>query len=170
MLKSYPRRSFLGVGLILAGLLLLLGQLHYLTVGWATVLWGALAVLGLYRIILGFTLAGKGMWFGSMLLGIGGYNVLLAMRVAFIPSYLMLPAIIILAGAGILLGYIAAPRRWHLLVPALLLMGLGTVMAMAEEGYFSRWDVIDTIQMWWPAALILFGAALLLDKDRPSLK
>ena len=70
----------------------------------------------------------------------------------------------ILAGAGIMLTFAARPKNWHLLVPAFILMGLGTVMAMAEEGFFDRWEVIDWIRTWWPVGLILFGLAMLLNR------
>ena len=44
-----------------------------------------------------------------------------------------------------------------------LLLGTGSVTICAEIGILERWEIVDTIHMWWPAALILFGGALLLN-------
>lgn len=169
MNKRIRSHVFLGISLIVLGALLLLHQLHYVGISKLAIFWGVLVALGLYKVVAGFTRNGQGAWFGTMLVGVGGYYLLDEYSIFYLPSYLHLPAFVVLIGAGIFMSFLASPRRWHLLVPSLLLIGLGTVMILSEQGYFDRWEVIDAIRMWWPVALILFGAALLLNRNRPQV-
>jgi hypothetical protein len=166
---ALPKRSLLGVGLIAAGALLLLSRMHVLHFDWHVLFWTALTMLGLYRLVTGFLQKGRGVFFGTVVTAVGAYELLKACDAAYIPPYLVMPGLLILAGVGLLLAFAAAPRRWHLLVPSVILIGIGTVALLAEEGYFSRWEVVDALRTWWPVGLILFGAAVLLNRrqERP---
>ncbi len=163
---ALQKRSLVGVGLIAAGALLLLGRLHLMHIDWPTLLWGGLALLGVYRVVLGFTQKGRGVFIGTAAAAVGTYALLRESGAFFIPHELVLPSMILLAGLGIFLTFLAAPQRWHLLVPALLLLALGGALVLAEEGYLDAWEVLDLLRIWWPLALVLFGIALLLNRDR----
>ena len=164
MLHAISRRSWFGVGLVVIGALLLLSRMDLLTLDGRTLLWGAVMVLGLYRLVVGFMEGGRGVFLGAAVAAVGGYQLLRHYHAAYIPPYLMIPSIMVLAGAAIFLSFMASPRRWHLLIPSVVLAGFGTLMILAEEGALDRWDVIDFVHTWWPAALVLFGAALLLSR------
>jgi hypothetical protein len=158
------KRFIPGIVLILIGVLLLLRQLHVFWFHGPVVLWGLLAALGFYRLVLGLRRDGKGVVFGSMAAIIGSYMVLHDLGYAYLPHYQIFPGMMMLVGVGVLMTVIAAPRKWHNLVPAFLFIGFGAVMAMAEEGMFDRWEVMDFVRMWWPVGLILFGIALLVNR------
>ena len=108
------------------------------------------------------------MFLGVCAVGIGGYQLLEEYTSVYVPHYLVLPSLMILAGVGILFLYFTALNKWHLLVPSLLLIGLGCLIIFAEEGYLDRWELIDLLRTWWPAALVLFGAAMLLNQLRQN--
>jgi len=165
MVYSLPKRSLIGVGLIAAGVLLLVARLHLLYFDWRVLFWGAVALAGIYRLVTGFLQHGRGVFLGTVLTALGVYQVMRQYDAVYIPGYLLMPWLLILAGTGVLLTFLAAPRRWHLLVPALFFTGLGSAIILAEEGYFDRWELIDLLRMWWPAALVLFGVALLLNRS-----
>ncbi len=165
-MKTYAHRPWLGIGLIALGVALLLHQLRVLPIEWREVWWGAVCVAGVWLIVKGFTNQGKGMFLGVCAVGIGGYKLLSNFTTLYIPSYLVVPSLMILAGVGILFVYFTTLSRWHLLVPSLLLIGLGGLIVIAEQGYIDRWAVIDFLRTWWPASLVLFGTAMLLNQIR----
>ena len=79
--------------------------------------------------------------------------------------------LLVVVGCGFLLSFLRQWREWHLAVPAVAFLGIGGVMLLAEFGYLGRWMVLDAIRQWWPLALVLFGAALLMNRGtarRPS--
>ncbi len=166
-MSTVSRRPWLGIGLIAVGAVLLLHQLHLLPIAWREVWWAAVCVVGAYLVIKGFSSKGKGMIPGVFAVGVGGYKLLSTyFDAVYIPSYLVLPSLMILVGVGILFVYFTDLGRWHLLVPSLLLIGLGALISVAEMGYIDRWAVIDFLRTWWPAALVLFGTAIILNSLR----
>jgi hypothetical protein len=165
-MHTQQRLPWLGIGLIAVGVFLLLKQIGVFRVYWYDILWVVLSVGGVLLIVRGLVQHGRGVFLGVCLAAIGGYKLMLAYTDFYIPSYLIFPSLLILAGVGVLLVYVARPRDWHLLIPSVLLLGLGGLMIMAEEGYFSRWELVDFLRTWWPAALVLFGTGLLLNRRR----
>jgi len=167
-MQHFSHRPWFGFGLIVVGAVLLLHQFHVLPISWHDVWWGAVCIVGCVLIVRGFAEKGKGMFLGVCAVGIGGYQLLEEYTSVYIPHYLVLPSLMILAGVGILFLYFTALNKWHLLVPSLLLIGLGCLIIFAEEGYLDRWELIDLLRTWWPAALVLFGAAMLLNQLRQN--
>ncbi len=163
-MQPFSRRPWLGIGMIAIGAVLLLHQLHVLPIAWREVWWAAVCIGGASLMVKGFTSKGKGMFLGVCAVGIGGYKLLSTYTFLYIPSFLIVPSLMILAGVGILFVYFTALNRWHLLVPSLLLISLGAVIVVAEEGYIDRWAVIDFLRTWWPVSLVLFGVAMLLNQ------
>ncbi|HTX99191.1 MAG TPA: DUF5668 domain-containing protein [Bacteroidota bacterium] len=162
-METIARRPWLGIGLIAVGVVLLLHQLRVIPIDWRDVWWAAVCIVGVWLIVRGFTNKGKGMFWGVVAAGVGGYKLLMWHTSVYIPNYLAIPSLMILAGVGILFVYFTQLDRWHLLVPSLLLIGLGGLIVVAEEGYIDRWTVIDFLRTWWPASLVLFGTAMLLN-------
>ena len=165
-MQHLSRRPWLGIGLIALGAILLLHQFHIVPIDLNTAWWVAVCGAGIYLIIRGFPNQGRGVFPGVCAMGIGGYELLKNYTSVYIPSYLVMPSLMILAGVGILFVYFSCLSRWHLLVPSLLLIGLGSLIVVAEEGYVDRWALIDFLRTWWPASLVLFGTALLLNQMR----
>ncbi len=163
-MQNAYRRPWLGIGLVLLGGLLLLHQFRLFTIDWHDVFWLAVCVAGVTLIVRGFPRQGRGAFLGVCAAGVGGYELLKSYGYVWIPSYLVLPALMILAGVGILVVYFSNLHRWHLLVPSFLLFGLGALIFAAEQGYIDRWALIDFLHKWWPASLVLFGTAILLNE------
>jgi hypothetical protein len=150
--------------LILVGAALLLDRAHVLSFGWWSIFWAVVTVLGAHKMYLAFrSPAERGMVWGTMLFFVGLYNVLEDFNVLLLPGGTLFPAFLVVVGLGFFLALLRQPREWHLAVPALAFLGIGTVMVLAEIDYLGRWAVLDMIRQWWPIALVLFGAALLLN-------
>jgi hypothetical protein len=160
------RVPFVALGLILVGVLLLLDRAHVVNFGGWAVLWGVVGLYGAYRIVEGFRSPDKGgiVW-GTLLLCVGLYQLLEEVGVIALPGGMLLPALLVVVGTGVLLAVARRPSEWHLAIPALLLIGAGVAMVLAEMDLLDRWEILDLFQTWWPAALILFGAALILNRS-----
>ena len=101
---------------------------------------------------------------GTILFFVGLYLVLEDLHVLLFPGGTLFPLFLVVVGLGFFLALLRQPHEWHLAVPALCFLGVGAVMVLAEIDYLGRWAVLDMIRQWWPLALVLFGAALLLNR------
>lgn len=161
MRKGFP---LLPVLLIIVGAALLLDRTGVLAFGWWTIFWAVVALLGMYKMVEAFRTPSRGrMVWGTILFFVGLYCVLEDLAVLILPGGMLFPALLAIVGLGFLLALLRQPREWHLAVPAVALLGIGALMLCAELNYLPRWLVIDLIRQWWPAALVLLGAALLLN-------
>ncbi len=157
------RFSWLGVGLVLVGGTMLLDRIGVVQVGWQPVLWALLSVYGIVKAIDGFSKKKSGrVFWGTFLFLFGVYNVLRHLDIVELRSYWLFPAIVLIVGFSLLMMYLSSPKDWHLLIPAVALLGTGVVIVLTEFGYFYRYDVMEAFRMYWPIGLILFGLALVL--------
>lgn len=161
------RIPWFAVGLIAVGAVMLLNRFAVISLGWPIVLWGLVALFGAQRMITGFSARRRGrVFWGSLLFLFGLYRILHRLDIVEVDHHLFFPTLMLIVGLSFLLMYISAPKEWHLLIPALVFVGLGGTLLLTEYGYFDRWEVMWTIREYWPAVLIVFGASLLL-KSRP---
>ncbi len=161
MRKDFP---LLPVLLIVIGGGLLLDRTGVLAFGWWTVVWAVVATLGLHKIIQAFLVPARGrMVWGTTLFFVGLYFVLEDLGFLVLPGGMLFPGLLAVVGLGFLLALLRQPGEWHLAVPAVVLLGTGALMISAELNYLARGMVLDLVRQWWPAALVLFGAALLLN-------
>jgi hypothetical protein len=160
------RFSWFGAGLVVVGVLLLLHRLGYVPFGWHTVFWGVVALAGAFKMYRSFIMKRRGgAFWGTILFVLGTLNVLDEVNL-FTLDHPFVPAVIFLTvGMGFLLSYSVEPNEWHVLVPCAIFLALGGVMLLSEMGYLYQWDVEDFIRKYWPAALILFGGSLLLNRQ-----
>lgn len=157
------RFSWLGMGLVLVGGAMLLDRLNVVQVGWQSVVWALVAAYGTMKSIDGFNKKKSGrVFWGTFLFLFGAYNVLRGLDVIELRSYWLVPALLLIVGFSLLMMYLCTPRDWHLLVPAIALLGVGSSIVLTELGYFYRYDVIETIRMYWPISFVVFGLALVL--------
>ena len=164
-ISASTRFPWFAVALILIGTTMLLDRLDVLPVQWQIVAWGVLMLFGAHRVILGFTLRWRGrVFWGTLLFLLGLYNILYHLDVVERYPHMFFPVIMVAIGMSLLMRYAVAPKEWHILIPAMVLTGLGGVLLFAEYGYFDRWEIMWMIRRYWPVALILFGASLLLKK------
>ena len=165
------RGSWFGVGLIVLGISMLLDRLEILRFGWHPVLWTLLALVGLVRAIDGFgkKKIGRVFW-GTFLFLFGAYILLREIDAVELRSYWWLPAMMLIVGFSILMMVVCAPREWHLLVPSVVLLGIGAAMVLTEFGYFYSHDIVEAVRMYWPVGMILFGLSLVLQRSFPRSK
>jgi hypothetical protein len=162
---SNVRFPWFGIALIVVGAAMLLSRIGVVTFGWHAALWGIVALFGAYKLITAFPTrrSGAAFW-GTVFLVGGGYLMLEDLSVLYVSSYLLFPWTVVLVGVAFLMMFMVAPRNWHVLVPSLFFLGVGAVMVLSEMGYLNRWDVVETVRMYWPIVLVLFGITLLLNR------
>ncbi len=162
MCQRFP---FFGLLLILVGAVMLLDRTGVISLGWHSVFWGLVTLLGAYKLYAGFAdPAREGIFWGTLFFFVGAYNFLNDLDLLEFSSSLLLPLFLIVMGVGFLLKFFRHLHDWHLIVPALFFVGLGAAMVLSELGTVGRWEVLGAIKAYWPVALILFGAALLLNR------
>jgi len=162
------RFSWLGTGLVIIGAAMLLDRLDLVRVGWQPVFWIVILIFGGLRAVDGFSRKKHGrVFWGTMLFLFGTYQLLRGLDVVELRSYWMLPAMLVIVGSSFLMMYVGSPREWHLLIPSALLLGTGAALILTEHGYIYRYDVIETVRLYWPVGLIMFGLALVARRILP---
>jgi hypothetical protein len=157
--------SWFGVGLILTGSVLLLHRLDYIDFGVRPLLWSLVALFGVIRCVDGFRHKRPArVFWGAFLFFFGSYGLTWYVDAidTVMPSWP--PALVLMVGASFLVTYASVPRSWQLLVPAVTLTGVGVLMTMTEFGYLYRFEVSRILGVLLPAALILFGLAIILQR------
>jgi hypothetical protein len=152
-----------GSVLILVGALLLSDRFNLFAFRWPEVLWAGVAVLAGVMLVRHFKGGEGAVFWWTVLLLFAGYKLLRGFGIWYPPESIGLPALLVMAGIGFFVMFLAVPRNWHLLIPALALGGFGTIMLLSELGLMAEVDARAFVKNYWPFALIAFGAALLLN-------
>jgi hypothetical protein len=157
--------TWFGVLLVLVGCVLLLRGMGVLELEWGIVLWTAVGVGGAVWVIRGFRRSEPGRVFWGTMLFLGAlFMMLRSVPYVQISSYYAVPAGVLALGLAFLSAFICRPRNLPLLVSAAVFCSLAGGIWMVEFGYLYRWDVVSAVQSYWPVALILFGASLLVPR------
>jgi succinate-acetate transporter protein len=169
-MKALPVRfSWFAVALIVTGTAMLLHRLHVIHINWHAIFWGVVALGGLYKLVAGFAAKERGrVFWGTVFLTAGGFALLNIYDVIDPEPGLAVSGFLIALGIAFLLMFVTTPRDWYVLVPALFFLLVGGAVLSVEMGYYDRWDVATVIGSYWPAGLILFGVALLLNRGRKA--
>jgi hypothetical protein len=151
------------------GIGLLLRQLNIIRIDGKTFLLFGLIAYGGAVIIRSYTMnIRQSLFFASLcfysgvLLLLGKYGLVENSPYIYVPGFLMV------FGLAFVMLFIFNIRDVHLLVPAIIFIGLGIAFMMTEIGYWYVSDVKDVIRMYWPLALILFGGLMLLRRNSKS--
>ena len=154
--------SALGIILVLLGVLLLLHKMHFLRIEFSQVLWLLAALWGIVEVTRGFTRSRKGkIFWGTVLFLFGVFFFLRTLDTFYFHEYMIPSAAFLIFGIAYLMMYLNNLREWYLLIPAILLIGVGGAFTLAEIGYLSRWEVWDAVRMYWPVSLILIGFGII---------
>ncbi len=165
--KHFP---WIGIVLMLAGLALLLDKLDILTVGTPTLIWVLCMLFGIAMVTQGFSTTNGGrIFFGTLFFLYGLYFLLHSIDAFEMRGHLFVPASFVIFGFAFVMIYLNNVREWILLLPAVLLMGIGTLYIMGSMGYFNPWEIREVVRLYWPVGLIIIGLAIVL-RRRTALR
>lgn len=169
MSRTANRVSLLGLFLIAFGLVILLKKFHVIHIQSAELVWPLLAIMGLFLTGRGLidNKRGKIVW-GTVLFLYSIFFFLRSLDTVYVPIDLILPATFMIFGiVGIML-FVSRPGDWYFLIPGLLLLAVGASVLLSEYGYWYGWEMRQFVKTWWPAALVLFGAGMILRHRKPK--
>jgi hypothetical protein len=160
--------SIAGIFLILAGSMLILSKLHFMSYSWKFIFWACFGVLGFVMAVQGFITRRRGRVFWGSLFFFAAIALLMHRMDAVRMAPMDFPAIVSLAaGLAFLVLFVFDPRRFGVLIPALILGGYGILY------YLWWWDIVDLfdvkyyLRTYWPVLVIIWGMALVF-KPRNS--
>lgn len=161
--KNSRHISWFGIALIVIGVGLLISKLHILEIEFSTIFWPLLMLLGIVSVGRGFSgsRGGKIFW-GTVLFLYSLYFLLRSLDLLEPHDSLFFSVGLLVFGFAFLMLFVNNFREWYYLIPAFILCGMGSVFLFSEYGFLDAWDVWDLARLYWPAALILFGLAMLL--------
>jgi len=155
--------AFWGIALVIIGVVLLVHKLDLLPFSWSVVISAGLTIVALVMIIRKFRERGGNVFWWTLLLCYGVISFLRTSGSLDVPPWYGLPLALISIGIAIGLTVALRPRDWHLAVPSVLFLGVGAAILLTEMEMLDEDVVRSAISAYWPFALILFGAALLLN-------
>jgi len=159
--KSHP--VWLGIVLIVVGLAMLFDHLQVIPMSGWLVFWVCITALSATMVVRNSRRKEGGTFWFTILFFFGLYKTLRNLGTLDIDASLGFPLLLIFAGIGVAVVVLTYPSRWHLVVPAIALIGTGAAMLLSELGVIPTWDVRAAISNYWPVAVVLFGAAMLLN-------
>ena len=160
-MKSHP--VGFGIVLIVVGLAMLLDHLDILAMSWWLIFWASVAVGSAVVLVRNSRHKQGGVFWLTVLFFFALYKTLRLLGALEFHESMGLPLLMVIAGIGLVAVVVTHPVRWHLLVPAVILIGVGGAMVLAEMDVFTALDVRTAVNNYWPVAVILFGAAMLLN-------
>ncbi len=160
--QQINRLPIFGIILVVLGVGLLLRQMDVIRVDGKTMLLFGLIAYGASMVIRSFIMnirqslfLGSVSFFGGVLLLLGNYEVIEPTAYIYVPGFLMT------FGLSFLMLFIYNYKDFHLLLPAVIFIGLGIAFMMTEIGYLYPSDVKEAISQYWPVVIILFGVLML---------
>lgn len=153
---------FFGIILVVVGVGLLLRQMNILRIDGKSMLLFGFIAYGTAMVIRSFFMNirqslffGSVCFFSGVLLLLGNYELIEPTAYVYVPGFLMA------FGLSFLMLFIFNYKDFHLLLPAIIFIGLSVAFMMTEIGYLYPSDVKEAIRQYWPAAIILFGVLML---------
>jgi hypothetical protein len=144
---------------------MLFDHLHVLAMSWWVLFWVSIVMVSGVALVRNIRARDGAIFWWTVLLFFGVYKTMRALGVVSFHESMGLPLLLFIAGAALVAMVVAQPARWHMLVPAAASLVLGTAMLLAEMDVLAAADVRLAVRNYWPVALILFGAALLLNRS-----
>lgn len=167
MTKGTPVKSpylFGGLLLIAVGTVLLVKKAGMTDLSWGDIAWLFVCLVGAVKLYRGFAhpSSGRGgIFWGTVLLLIGGIVFLDRLDVLNVPHYLREALLMFIGATGCLLVVVRRPGDWHLLVPAAAFAAIGVGTLMVDLSWWSDWEFRDAVIRYFPLACLVFGAAIL---------
>jgi len=169
MSRTVNRVSLLGLFLIAFGVVILLKKFHVIDLRAGELIWPLLAVLGLFMTGRGLIDDRKGKIIGGTVIFL--YSIFFLLRTMdgfYVPIDLIVPATFLIFGIVMVMLFVNRPGEWYYLIPGLVLLAIGGSVMLTEYGYWYGWEAREFLKTWWPAALVLFGAGMVLRHRKPK--
>jgi len=163
MRTHQSRIAWFPFALIILGAALLARRFHVAWAGWPALFWLLVIAWGSVKLYNGFVWRSRGriVW-GVIWVVVGGMFLLGAVDELFLSPGIVVGGIFLACGAGLIAAFARNVRDWHLAVPGVLCLLVSGAVLSTETGWLSERAVVPVVSTWWPAGLILFGAALLV--------
>ena len=152
-----------GIVLIVIGLAMLLDHVHIVSMSWWLIFWASVAAGSAVVLVRNSQQKQGGVFWLTVLFFLALYKTLQLLGALEFHESMGLPLLLVITGIGLVVVVVTHPVRWHLLVPAVVLIGVGCAMVLAELDLVSAWEVRSVVNTYWPVGVILFGAAMLLN-------
>lgn len=160
-MKSRP--VWFGIVLIVVGLAMLLDHMEILSMSWWLIFWACVTAGSAVVLARSSKSREGGVFWLTVLFFFALYQTLRQLGAMDVHEAIGFPLLLVIAGIGLVVVVVTHPVRWHLLVPAVVLIGVGGAMLLAEYDVITHWAVRNAVNSYWPVALILFGGAMLLN-------
>lgn len=157
---------WLGSALIIVGALLLLDNIAVVGVSWWLLFWGGLAAASGVVFVRKIRAKQDGSFWWVLLFCFSLYKFLDAAGWIDVPAWYGFPLVLFALAAAFGLQVVARPGDWHMLVPAIVCAAVGIVILLSETGALAQTEARALLASYWPVALLLFGAALLINSRR----
>jgi|GEM_PF-138821 len=153
-----------GILLVLAGILLLLHNLHIYRLSWSTFYPLALLFLGLWFFAKAALEKNAGLVFSGSLLFLFGTFFFLrnVLDLWWTDELLFWPVFLIIPGLSFLIMYLFRPREWGILVTAVILLFLGGMALGKNLGWYYEYPIFAWGRKYWPVLLIVLGIYLVV--------
>jgi hypothetical protein len=163
MERETRKGLLLGLMLIVLGAALLLSRLHVLDIGFWTIFWPLLMLLGMLSVVGGFSKNRRGkIFWGTVLFLYALYFFMQNLDFLELRGHVFPPATFLIFGIAFLMLFVNNLNDWYFLIPSLFLGLIGLFLIMADYGYLYRSEVWEAVHVYWPIALILIGIGIIL--------
>ena len=161
------RGSWFGIALVIVGGALLLDRFNLVEVDFATIFWPLVMLFGLVAAGRGFSLNKRGkVFWGTIWFLYGLFFYLRSADFVDVPSRMLLASSFLIFGIAFFMMFLNNIQDWMYLIPATILSALGVLFILARYDLISYWELRESIHLYWPVALILFGLAMILRRRR----
>ena len=157
------RNYWLGIILILIGLLLLMDETEIMSLEWFDILFYAFVVMGIMMFSKGMGRSDKnGILGGTFFISFGILMLLISNRILMTDDEFVFAILFLCLSLSNLVYFIFRSSRWFNLAWTAIFGALGSLLLISYYGYYPSWYIYEIIETYWPVAIILIGLTLLL--------
>lgn len=157
------RGSWFGIALVIIGAALLLDRFDLVQFDFSTIFWPLVMLLGLVAAGRGFSLNKRGkIFWGTIWFLYGLFFYLRSADFVDVPSRMLMASSFLIFGVAFFMIFLNNIQDWVYLIPATILSALGVLLILARYDLISYWELRESIHLYWPIALILFGVGMIL--------
>ncbi|MFN3134176.1 MAG: LiaI-LiaF-like domain-containing protein [Candidatus Kryptonium sp.] len=154
-----------GIILIIVGLIILLNKLGALHLNLKKIISTILVVYGAYLGYSGFGLnSNRKVFWGSIFFFFGIYLFIDSFELLNPEIHFFWPVVLIVTGLSFLMSFVNRPKDYALLLPAVMLIGIGTLFLLTDIGVIYSFEFWENFEKFWPVLLIILGLYFILKK------